>query len=83
MGTKCINSVLTPDLDFQILAQNVSTYGWVPVFDICHFPILCIDDRSDAQRAKKEKERKEKEMEKAGYTDEQLEESYHTRSLVP
>ena len=43
---------------------------------------LFLDDRSDAQRAKKEKERKEKEVEQAGFTEEQMEESYNTRSLV-
>ena len=38
--------------------------------------------RSDAQRLKKEKERKEKELEHYGYNDENIEESSHTRSLV-
>ena len=38
--------------------------------------------RSDAQRLKKEKERKEKELEHYGYNEENIEESSHTRSLV-
>ena len=38
--------------------------------------------RSDAQRAAKQKERKEKELELCAFNAEQIEESHHTHSLV-
>ena len=38
--------------------------------------------RSDNQRDRKEKERKEKEVEQAVFGEENIEDSYHTRSLV-
>ena len=38
--------------------------------------------RSDAQRAAKQKERKEKELELCAFNAEQIEDSHHTHSLV-
>ena len=38
--------------------------------------------RSDAQRAQKQKERKEKELELCAFNAEQIEDSHHTHSLV-
>lgn len=43
------------------------------------FPPIC---RSDAQRAAKQKERKEKELELCAFNAEQIEDSSHTHSLV-
>ena len=40
------------------------------------------DPRSDAQRAAKQKERKEKELEQCAFNAEQIEDSSHTHSLV-
>ena len=52
-------------------------------FNFCKIASLkTMNSRSDAQRLKKEKERKEKELEHYGYNEENIEESSHTRSLV-
>merc|ERR1719233_628042 len=50
---------------------------------LLEYALVNYASRSDNQRDRKEKERKEKEVEQAVFAEENIEDSYHTRSLDP
>ena len=62
---------------YKLLQQTQTLLKLKLLFDL--FTVLC---RSDAQRAAKQKERKEKELELCAFNAEQIEDSHHTHSLV-